>query len=176
MPLSKKNNRSDPECTFVHTAATDRNEMELAAEQQPSEQRAVLQFTAYAVSPKRFWTKYLIPKAPSPEDWCGVAASQHLYMDDAAGISTDAIGRVWGLAEGHRCISTADDPVADTRYSLVALLAAVDPGRVKRPLPQVYFCIVVCDEGDVSRRVGMVSISKEAFEKVGPESKAFRLV
>jgi hypothetical protein len=22
MPLSKKNNRSDPECTFVHTAAT----------------------------------------------------------------------------------------------------------------------------------------------------------
>lgn len=96
-------------------------------------------------------------------------------MDDATGVSAKAIGTVWGLAERRRCISTHERLVADGPHSLLALLA-VDPEPAKRPLPQMNFCILVCDEGDVSRRVGMVSISEEAFEKAGLELKAVWLV
>ncbi|GAB7331746.1 hypothetical protein MBLNU13_g03716t1 [Cladosporium sp. NU13] len=160
---------------IVRTVETDRSEIELAAEQQPKEQRAVLQFTTYTVSLTRFWTEHRGPKARRPEDWSGVDAGQHLYMSDPTGVDTEAIGMVWGLAEGYHWISTSEQRVVDNRYSLIALLA-VDPGRAKRRLPQEYFCIVVCDEGDVSRRVGMVSISEEAFNNAGPVWKVCRLV
>lgn len=96
-------------------------------------------------------TNSLRVPAPKPEDWDHLAATQDLYMDDATGVSTGAIGTVWGLAEGSYCIFTHERLVADDLHSLLALLA-VDPELVKRPLPQMDFCKLVCDEGDVSRR------------------------
>ena len=132
---------------IVRTVETDHSEIALAAEQQPNEQRAVSKFTAYTVSLIKFWTEHRGPKARRPEDCSGVDGGRHVCMGDATGLETGAIGMVWGLAEGYHWTSISEQGVVDYRYSLVALLA-VDPRRTKRPLPQQYFYIGVCDEGD----------------------------
>jgi hypothetical protein len=164
-----------------YAAVPNSQEGKPAADQRPNNPVTILQFTAHTVSANRLSTKTLHHPLLGPEDWEGVSSMQNLYMGDATGVNTKAIGKVWGLAEGQHCIPDPENPVVDTRYSLVALLAvdpllALNPGRPKSPLSQTYFCIVVCDEGDVSRRVGMVSLNERAFEEAGPEWKVCRLV
>jgi len=152
-----------------------RAELKVADEQQPSKQFTVLQFSAYTVSTTNFLTKHLRPPTPRPEDWDGVAATQRLYTADTEGVTTQAVGTVWGLAEGHHCIPTPEQSVLEDRYSLVALLV-VNHERASPPSSPTYFCIVVCHDGGVSRRVGMVSITEAAFEEAQPEWKVCQLV
>lgn len=138
---------------------------------------STLRFYAYAVSAASFSTKILPPPDPKPEDWDEVTATQELFLRYDSSSRKQPIGTIWGLAEGHDCFATPGSPVPPDGYFLLALLA-VDRKRPRhsRGPGIVNFCMVVHFHGGISRRIGMVEVSEEAFNAAKPDSRVWQLV